>query len=188
MVQLILSRITPDNVDETDCGGQTDSMKRLWLTKYEGELYLRILYLTLKEQNMVNDCNISDYIGSRQQCLYGCMCFMLLFFSMYDSVNLMKVKNIDWFQGTIIKGSCSLIRNHSSIPINHEKVLRELGGIDKTIPECIFDLVNTANPSGGLIGPGNNLCFHNLMLKLSSGPTHKKLIKNHVCVHDACGF
>ena len=80
MVQLILSRITPDDVDETDCG--RDSMKRLWLTRYEGELYLRRLYSTLKEQNMVNDCNISDYIGSRQQCLYGCVCFMLLFFSM----------------------------------------------------------------------------------------------------------
>ena len=100
----------------------------------------------------------------------------------------MKVKNIDWFQGTVIKGGCSLIRNHSSIPINHENVLRELGGIDKTIPECIFDLVNTANTSGGLVGPGNSLWFHNLMLKLSGGPTHKKLIKNQACIHDACGF
>ena len=82
MVQLILSMITPNDMDETGCGGQTttDSMKRLWLTKYEGELYLRRLYSTLKEQNMVNDCNISNYIGSRQQCLYGCVCFMLLFF------------------------------------------------------------------------------------------------------------
>ena len=28
------------------------------------------------------------------------------------------------------------------------------------------------------------------MLKLSGviGPTHKKLIKNHACIHDACGF
>ena len=69
-------------------------------------------------------------------------------------------------------------------------MLRELGGIDKTIPECIFDLVNTANLSGGLVGPGNSLCFHNLMLKLSGviGPTHKKLIKNHACIHNACGF
>ena len=128
MVQLILSRITPNDVDETDCRGQTttDSIKRLWLTKYKGELYLRRLYSILKEQNMVNDCNISDYIESRQQRLYSCMCFMLLFFSMYDSVNLMKVKNIDWFQGTINKGGCSLIRNHSlyqSIPINHKIVL-----------------------------------------------------------------
>ena len=74
----------------------------------------------------------------------------------------MKVKNINWFQGTIIKGGCSLIRNHSShqsIPINHEKVLQELGGVDKTIAECIFDLVNTANLSGGLICPGNSLWF-----------------------------
>ena len=72
-----------------------------------------------------------------------------------------------------------MIRNYLSIPINHEKVLRELGGIDITIPECIFDLVNTTNLSGGLVGPGNSLWFHNLMLKLSGviGPTHKKLIK-----------
>ena len=80
--------------------------------------------------------------------------------------------------------------SHRSIPIKHEKLLRELGGVDKTIAECIFDLVNTANLSGGLICPGNSLWFYNLMLKLSSviGPTHKKLIKNHACIHDACGF
>ena len=118
---------------------------------------------------------------------------MLFFFSMYECFNLMKVKNINWFQRTIIKGGCSLIRNHSShqsIPINHEKVLQELGGVDKTIAECIFDLVNTANLSGGLICPGNSLWFYNLMLKLSGviGPTHRKLIKNHACIHDACGF
>ena len=55
-------------------------------------------------------------------------------------------------------------------------MLRELGGIDRTIPECVFDLVNMANLSGGLVGPGNSLWFHNLMLKLSGviGPTHKK--------------
>ena len=115
MVQLILPRITPDDeTNETDHGGQTtSSVKRLWLTKYEDELYLRRLYLTLKEQNMVDGRNISNYVGSRQQCLYGCMSFMLLYFSMYDCVILMKVKNINWFQESVIKASCSLIRNHS---------------------------------------------------------------------------
>ena len=77
MVQLILSRITPDDVDEIDHGQhQTDSMKRLWLTKYEGELYLRKLYSTLKEQNMVDECNTSNYIKS-SVCMAACVlcCF-----------------------------------------------------------------------------------------------------------------
>ena len=62
--------------------------------------------------------------------------------------------------------------------------------MNKTISRCIFDLVNTANPSGGLVGPGNSMWFHNLMIKLfgTVGHDYKKLIKNHVCIHDACGF
>ena len=51
----------------------------------------------------------SDYIGSRQQCLYGCFCFMVLFISMYYSDDLMNVKNVDWLQGIVIKGGCQLL-------------------------------------------------------------------------------
>ena len=47
-----------------------------------------------------------------------------------------------------------------------------------------------ANPSGGLVGPGNSMWFHNLMLKLfgTVGHDYKKLIKNYTCLHDASGF
>ena len=65
-----------------------------------------------------------------------------------------------------------------------------MGGIDKSIAKCIFNLVNTFCPSGGLVGPGNSLWFHKLMLKMFGmiGPDYKKLIKNHACIHDTCGF
>ena len=58
------------------------------------------------------------------------------------------------------------------------------------IAKCVFDLVNTSNPSGGLVGPGNSLWFHKLMLKIIGmiGLDYKKLIQNHGCIHDACGF
>ena len=59
-----------------------------------------------------------------------------------------------------------------------------MSGGDKTIAICIFDLVNTSNPSGGLVGPGNSLWFHKLALKIFStiGPDYK------FTIHDACGF
>ena len=65
-----------------------------------------------------------------------------------------------------------------------------MGGNDKTIAKCIFDLENTSNPSGGLVSPGNSLWFQKLVLKIfgTIGPDYKKLIKNHAYIHDACGF
>ena len=48
MVQLILFRTQLDNLDEND--GQSNST--MWLTKYEGELYLRRLYSILNGQSM----------------------------------------------------------------------------------------------------------------------------------------
>ena len=47
-----------------------------------------------------------------------------------------------------------------------------------------------ANPNGGLVGLGNSMWFHNLMLKLfgMDGHDYKKLIKNHAFLHDTCGF
>ena len=92
-----------------------------------------------------------------------------------------------------MKGGCSLISlsNSSSPPsVSVQSFTLALGGIDKSIAECVFDLVNTSNPSGGLVGPGNSLWFHKLMLKMfgTIGPDYKKLIKNHACTHDACGF
>ena len=41
-----------------------------------------------------------------------------------------------------------------------------------------------------IIGPGNCLCFHKLMLTIfgTIGPDYKKVIKNCAYIHDACGF
>ena len=55
----------------------------------------------------------------------------------------------------------------------------------------MFDLVNTKNPSGGMIGPGNCVWFHHLMLQLSGGvggEWYEKLLKNHAAIHDTFGF
>ena len=71
------------------------------------------------------------------------------------------------------------------------KVLRILDGIgNKTIAECLFDFANMTNPTGGIIGPGNSMWFENLMLKVSGivNDDLKNVLKNHACVHDACGF
>ena len=79
-------------------------------------------------------------------------------------------------------------RQSSSIAIRNFTL--SLGGSDKTIAKCIFDLVNISNPSGGLVGLCSSLWFHKLALKIFGmiGPEYKKLIKNHACIHDACGF
>ena len=88
----------------------------------------------------------SDYIGSRQQRLCGCFCFLVLFISIYDSIDLMNVKNVDWFQGTVIKGEgchfSHLPSTRSSMP-TVKRLIATLGGMDKTISKYIFDLVNT---------------------------------------------
>ena len=48
-------------------------------------------------------------------------------------------------------------------------VLEGIGGGKKSICQCVFDLVNTENLSGGMIGPGNCVWFHRLMLWVSGG-------------------
>ena len=90
--------------DELDRGGGLEDV----MSEYEGELYLQHLYITFKNQMMVDTSSkedvvvFSDYIGSRQQCLYRCFCFLVLFISLYDSIDLMNMKNVDWFQGTVM--------------------------------------------------------------------------------------
>ena len=52
-------------------------------------------------------------------------------------------------------------------------------------------MANTKNPSGGMIGPGNCVWFHRLMLRVSGevgGEWYEKLFKNHAAIHDAFGF
>ena len=51
-------------------------------------------------------------------------------------------------------------------------------------------MVNTKNPSGGMIGPGNCEWLHNFLLFLSGrvGDYTQKTLKNHAVIHNACGF
>ena len=50
--------------------------------------------------------------------------------------------------------------------------------------------LNATNPIGGIISPGNSIWFQNLMLKVFGVVSDdlKKVLKNHTCIHDACGF
>ena len=65
LVNSIQCRLSPEEIDKVD--NANDELTRL-LMKYEGEMYLRPLFFTLKEKLMIKEKKISDYVGSRQQC------------------------------------------------------------------------------------------------------------------------
>ena len=128
------------------------------------------MYLVLKEQEMVCLLNgmLLDHFGSRQQCLYGCVCFLLLMFAMYNS-DCSNMSNVDWLLQVVLGGGCSNVIGPNQV---HKMCMREVdllkhiqGDEHKIFSMCIFDVVNTKNPSDGMIGPGNCEWFHNLMLK-----------------------
>ena len=136
---------------------------------YGIELYLRRLYLTLKSQSF--DVDDLQYVGSRQQCLYGCVCFVVMFFEAYDNFDAVGMKNIDWLMCIVLDRGCNDLNGGKATTIGkwEKMVLEGAGGGKKSICQCVFDLVNTKNPSGGMIGPGNCVWFHHLMLRLSGG-------------------
>ena len=158
-----------------------------------GEQYLRRLLLVMKEQGMLNGCEISSFIRSRQQCLYGCLCIVLLLFAMYES-DSSNIPNVDWVYQVVMNGGCSFVLDggkfHQVGVREGELLLSMYGSARKSVAMCVFDLVNMKNPSGGMIGPANCMWFHNMALWLCGriGEHHKKLIKNHAFIHDACGF
>ena len=82
IVDELLGMITARLIDLNDKIDEDESLQMM--QRYEGEMYLRQLYCKLKEQ-LMNDLgkqgSLLLYVGSRQQCLYGCICFVLTFFS-----------------------------------------------------------------------------------------------------------
>ena len=180
--------------DEVDSCNNDDEHR----VTYEVEMYLRHLYLSFKAQSFVDGKGGGEmnghYVGSRQQCLYGCICFVVLFFDLYDNFDAIGMKNVDWLTCTVLNRGCGdLFDSGGGLSKNEKRVLLSLGGGGKkSICQCVFDLVNTKNPSGGLIVivRGNCAWFHRLVLRLSGriGAWYKKLIKNHVAIHDAFGF
>ena len=120
----------------------------------------------------------------------------------YDSVLVCEMENFGWFRNTVVQGGCPLILDDDAIRLrklvnthmshnNLFHVLEILGGVgNKTIAQCLFDFTNAKNPNGVIIGPGNSIGFQNIMLSIFGAVSEnfKKLIKNHACIHDACGF
>ena len=190
--KLILQRLLPE--EYLDVTNSVDGALS-HLMEYNGEMYLRRIYLVLKNERMIglNSNELANHFGSRQQCLYGYVCFMLLLFGFYDS-DSSNIPNVDWLRHMVMNGGCAHIVRPNDVHrvgVQEQHLLCDVHcGAHKSISMCIFNLVNTKNPSGGMIGPGNCLWFRNLILRLvgSSSSYYKKLMKNHVCIHDACGF
>ena len=148
--------------------------------------------MTLKSQSF--DVDNIRYVGSRQQCLYGCVCFMVMFFEAYDNFDAVGMKNVDWLMCIMLDRGCNDLNGGGKAATMgkwEKMVLEGVGGGKKSICQCVFDLVNTKNPSGGMIGPGNCVWFHRLVLWVSGGvggEWYEKLFKNHAAIHDAFGF
>ena len=163
----------------------------------EAEAYIRRLYSCLKGQEMVsaNECVLSGYFGCRQQCLYGCLCFCLLVFALFHSGDRVDMIGIDWVNHVVLNGGCHNLGNELLPDVMSTMEVVLLGcvleyAVKKPIVKCVFDMVNTKNPSGGMIGPGNCQWLHNFLLFLSGrvGDYTQKTLKNHAAIHNACGF
>ena len=197
MEKLILQRLLPaTTMDDVTNSSSSSALLSSHLTmEYNGEMYLRRIYLVLKNERMIDSGNLelANHLGSRQQCLYGCVCFVLLLFGLYNS-DSSNIPNVDWLRHVVMNGGCAHIIKPAvlhKVGMQEQRLLHDVhGGAHKSISMCIFDLVNTKNPSGGMIGPSNCLWFHNLILRLvgSVGSYYKKLMKNHACIHGTCGF
>ena len=75
---LIIKRILPE--DKVDGSSESpEVLERTFTTEFEVEMYLKRLYLTLKDQKLIKD-TISTYVGNRQQCVCMAVCFILIFF------------------------------------------------------------------------------------------------------------
>ena len=164
-------------------------------TGADGEAYLQRMYLSLRSHGMVsvNDCVLSGYFGCRQQCLYGCICFCLFLIGMYhgDRVNM---PCIDWINHVVLDGGCGRLGDEfvEGMGLFQRALLNSIWKMAscKPLVNCVFDLVNIKNLSGGMVGPGNCQWFHNLMLFVMGGVSEnvQNVLKNHAAIHDACGF
>ena len=101
----------------------------------------------------------------------------------------------DWVNHVVLNGGCRNLGNELLPDIMSTMEVVLLGrvseyAVKKPIVKCVFDMVNTKNPSGGMIGPGNCQWLHNFLLFLSGrvGDYTQKTLKNHAAIHNACGF
>ena len=129
-----------------------------------------------------NECVLSGYFGCRQQCLYGCfflfidICFVSWGSCQHAWYRLGKSCGFGWWVHWI------------------ERKIRQ-GGLAseyatrKPIVNCIFDIVNTKNLSGGMIGPGNCQWLHNtIVFKWCHWPWNVKVVKKSCCCTQCMWF
>ena len=183
--ELIMYRLQPKSDDKGD-----STAAAVQEVLKDGEAYLRRMYLTLRDQGMVsaNECVLSGFFGCRQQCLYGCVCFCMLFTAMYhgDHANMSLV---DWVNHVVLSGGCAKVVDVGELGLMERVLLNSIGEVpsSKPIVNCIFDLVNTKNPSGGMIGPGNCQWFHKVVLRLTRGVSgHMQKILKKSCCNTRC--
>ena len=186
MLTLLYARLLggEDGGDEVDGGIVSDFVC--------GEMHLRRLYVSLRRQNFLGADAGDAYVGSRQQCLYGCICFVYLLFEVCGNFDFVGLKGVDWLMETVFNGGSMMVAEEeggASCGISEKRLLSMVGSV-KPVYACLFDLVNTKNPSGGMVGPGNCRWFHDLILWVSGsvGEWYGKMVKNHAALHDAFGF
>ena len=180
--------LQPD--DEVD--GGVEEVLLLLKDGADGEAYLRRVYLALCDQGMISANKLSGFFGCHQQCLYGCVCFCLLVFAMYHGGDRANMSSIDRVNHIVLSGGCAKVIDGQELGLMEHLLLNSVGEVPSTKPivSSIFDLMNTKNLSGGMIGPGNCQWFHNIVLRLTDGVGEdtQKLMKNHAMIHNACGF
>ena len=89
-------------------------MMREWCSVplvYDDEMSFQSLYLSLKKDGFdaLTDNGkwcISQYMHCRQQCMFACVCFVLMFFAIYDSVLVSDLHNFEWFCATVMQSGC----------------------------------------------------------------------------------
>ena len=99
---------------------------------------------------------------------------------------------VDWVSHVVLSGGCAKVVDVGELGLMERALLNSIGEVpsSKPIANCVFDLVNTKNLSGGMIGPSNCQWFHNVVLRLTRGVSEhmQKIFKNHAAIHDVCGF
>ena len=116
-------------------------------------------------------------------------------FALFHGDGRVDMMGIDWVNHMVLNGGCRNLGNELLPEVMSTMEVVLLGHVSeyvvkKPIVKCVFDMVNTKNPSGGMIGPGNCQWLHNCLLFLSGrvGDYTQKTLKNHAAIHDACGF
>ena len=124
--QLIMYRLQPKSDDEGDGTVVQEVLK----DSADGEAYLRRMYLTLGDRGMVsaNECVLSGFFGCHQQCLYGCVCFCMLFIAMYhgDHAN---ISLVDWVNHIVLSGGCAKVVDIGELGLMERVLLNSIGEV-----------------------------------------------------------